>query len=294
METETRRRQPRRYGNKAVDWAILWHRSERKRPQRLPRRVRDHINDCGIVYTLEICRKAGYQWIDFNEYPVAPFAQAQQEILGEDHAYPMIAYGTMQASAAWKLYAKSQGVTFETANAVSNEIKAYEDALKHANEDDKDNIDPHDFISPQYHEIFDKSADYRGIVTSWSIAPCGYLLYSGSIRKEIGLVKIKDNICCLMDGHWAEDGHFLKNDLLAVQVVGLINRAFQRVGMKTPTVQELIRMCPPNDACWDIYRKGCTIGINQCEQPGTSARVGVYAPKNISELSAFVAAIRPG
>lgn len=39
---------------------------------------------------------------------------------------------------------------------------------------------------------------------------------------------------------------------------------------------------------------GCTLGINQCEQPGTSSRVAKYKPKNISELGAFVAAIRPG
>ena len=53
-------------------------------------------------------------------------------------------------------------------------------------------------------------------------------------------------------------------------------------------------MCPPDDPAWDIYAKSCTLGINQVEQKGTSARVAVYKPKNISELSAFVAAIRPG
>ena len=53
-------------------------------------------------------------------------------------------------------------------------------------------------------------------------------------------------------------------------------------------------MSPPDDACWDVYAKGATVGINQVEQPGTSARVQVYKPTNISELTAFVAAIRPG
>lgn len=53
-------------------------------------------------------------------------------------------------------------------------------------------------------------------------------------------------------------------------------------------------MCPPDDPAWDIFAKGCTLGINQCEQEGTRARVMKYQPRNISELSAFVAAIRPG
>lgn len=53
-------------------------------------------------------------------------------------------------------------------------------------------------------------------------------------------------------------------------------------------------MCPPNDPAWDVYAKGATIGINQVEKTGTTARVAKYHPTNISELCAFVAAIRPG
>ena len=48
---------------------------------------------------------------------------AQKQVLGDDHAYPMIAYGTAKASAAWKLYAKSQGVPFELANEVSEQMQ---------------------------------------------------------------------------------------------------------------------------------------------------------------------------
>lgn len=232
--------------------------------------------------------------IDFNCAPVEPFARAQQEILGEDHAYPMVAYGTMQKSAAWKLYAKSQGISFEIANAVSEQIKRYETAVKHAPEDEKDDINVFDYIDKDFHEIYEKSKDYLGLVTSWSIAPCSYLLYEGSIRKEIGLVKVKDHLCCLMDGHWAEACHFLKNDLLKVSVVDLIYRAYHRIGIEPPTVTELLKMCPPDDKAWEIYEKGCTLGINQCEQTGTASRVTKYRPKNISELGAFVAAIRPG
>ena len=101
-------------------------------------------------------------------------------------------------------------------------------------------------------------------------------------------------MCCAMDGHWAEKNHFLKNDLLRVAVVDLINKGYHRAGLKVPTVNELLAMCPPDDIVWGIYRKGCTLGINQVEQPGTASRVGVYAPTNISELCAFIAAIRPG
>lgn len=229
-----------------------------------------------------------------NEAPTAPFVQAQAEIIGQDHSYPMVAYGTMKKSAAWKMYAKSQGVPFEIANSVSEQIKRYEMAVKHADEDEKDSIDVNDFISREYKDIYAKSADYLGLITSWSIAPCSSLIYQGSIRKEIGLVKIKDNVCVGMDGHVAEVGHFLKNDHLKVSVVDLIFRAYHRIGMEPPSVKELLEMCPPDDVCWSVYERGCTLGINQCEKEGTRARAMKYKPRNISELSAFVAAIRPG
>lgn len=150
--------------------------------------------------------------IDFNVAPVEPFMQAQKDILGEDHAYPMIAYGTYQKSAAWKLYAKAKGVDFETANAVSEQLKKYEMALKHADEDAKDDINVLDFIDDKFKQIYEDSKDYMGLITSWSIAPSASLLYQGSIRKEVGLIRIKDNLCCLMDGAWAEKNHLLKND----------------------------------------------------------------------------------
>lgn len=256
--------------------------------------AKTHMYPERFMSTTRILESGSLPDIDFNCAPVEPFARAQKEVLGDDHSYPMIAYGTMQKSAAWKLYAKSQGIPFEIANAVSEQIRKYENAIKHAQEDEKEAVDIFDYIDREYRDIYERSKDYLGLVTSWSIAPCSYLLYSGSIRKEIGLVKVKDNICCIMDGHWAEKCHFLKNDLLKVSVVDLIYRAYHRIGMEPPTVNELLKMCPPDDPAWEIYELGCTLGINQCEQPGTSARAGKYKPKNISELAAFVAAIRPG
>ena len=232
--------------------------------------------------------------IDFNVAEQDIFAEGQAQVCGRDHAVQMIAYGTQKASAAWKMFAKSQNIDFATANEVSAQIKRYENKLHTVDEEEKDTIDIMDYIDKRFHDVYLRSTEYQGIITSWSPAPCAFLLYQGSIRRKIGLVKIKDRICCAMDGHWAEKNHFLKNDLLRVAVVDLINKGYTRAGLKVPTVNELLAMCPSEDPVWDIYRKGCTLGINQVEQPGTASRVGVYAPTNISELCAFIAAIRPG
>lgn len=239
--------------------------------------------------------------IDMNVSSPEIFWQAQKDIIGDNHAYQMIAYGTMAPLAAWKMYAKASGVDFDTANEISQQIKKWQIAVKHADEDDKDDIDVFDYIQPQYHEIYKRSERYRGIVASWSIHPCASLVFSGNIRKEIGLTYVKSStskegiLCTVMDGKWAEEYKFLKNDWLTVQVVKLMYRLYRRIGMEVPSVEQLLQMCVTDDGkAWSIYKRKCTLGINQVEQPGTSARVGAYAPTNISELCAFVAAIRPG
>lgn len=236
--------------------------------------------------------------IDMNCADTTPFIDAQSEIIGAEHAYPMLAYGTMKPKAAWKMYAKSQDVPFEISNEISKQLERYEKAIKEAREADEDfdvnEIDPTDYIDAEFVDIFEKSKSYRQVVTSASIHPCSHLVYMGNIRREIGLMRIKDNLCCLMDGHWAEDYKFLKNDWLTVTVVKIIDEVYKRIGIPWHTVTQLIQACPPHSPVWDIYKNGALVSINQCSRNGTKQRVMKYAPQNISELCAFVAAIRPG
>ena len=56
----------------------------------------------------------------------------------------------------------------------------------------------------------------------------------------------------------------------------------------------MIEITKDNQKVWDIYAKGYTMGINQVEQNGTKHRMMQYKAQNISELCAFIAAIRPG
>ena len=48
-----------------------------------------------------------------------------------------------------------------------------------------------------------------------------------------------------------------------------------------------------DQAVWDIYANGYTMGVNQVEKASTTRKSMKYKPRNVSELSAFIAAIRP-
>lgn len=230
--------------------------------------------------------------LDLNLGNVDPFIKAQKELLGETSCYPMIAYGTMQKKAAWKMYARVANLDFDLANEVSEQIEKYEKAIKHAENDEKDEISLIDYVEEKYHQLLKDSEPYLGIISDSKFHTCAHLLFQGNIRREIGIIRIKKGICTVMDGKWAEKYKFLKNDLLKVSVVDLIYRVYKRLGIEPYEEVELFKHC--DDEVWNMYKTGKTLGLNQVEQPGTSVRVAKYKPKNIAELCAFIAAIRPG
>ena len=239
--------------------------------------------------------------LDLNTSKPEIFAQAQSELLGELHAYPMIAFGTLKEKSAWKMFARAKNVDPQIANDVSKQIDKYETAKKYAETDeDRDEIDINKYIDSKYIDVFEESKQYWGIIDNIKQHPCGYLLYMGDIRREIGLVMIKskttkkETLCALMDGKYVEKFKFLKNDLLKVSVIDMIDRVFKRIEQPMLTSAELIKTCESDKKVWNVYEMAATHGVNQCEQPSTAGRVAQYKPQNISELTAFVAAIRPG
>lgn len=241
--------------------------------------------------------------IDMNVATQEPFWEAQEELLGFEHSKQMIAFQQLKPAAAWKMYAKSQNVDFDTANEISKQIgkylKDYSKAKEQADDDEEIDIDILDYIDEQYKDIYMKSTEYLGVISAVTPHPSASLVYQGNIRKEIGYIFVKSqsgdgHLCCCMDGAWGEKYGFLKNDWLKVNVVEVIYKIFERIGIEPFSSTELIEKCKTDTAPWDLYKKQCTKGLNQVEQPSSSTKVGAYAPKNISELSAFVAAVRPG
>ena len=237
--------------------------------------------------------------IDHNSGYPEKMREAMDEVYGKGHAYPLIAYGTMKDKGAWKMYARVNNVDFDIANKVSEQISQYETDLKHASEDDKDDIKIENYISPEYYDVYQKSRDYLAVINSLSVHPCANLLYSDDIIEEFGLILVKSEnsekqtLCVCADGAWIENYKFLKADLLKVDVSKLIYSLYNRIGSDVISIQDLLQLADKHDA-WDIYSRGITMGINQVEQEGSRQKVMRYKPRNIAELAAFVAAVRPG
>ena len=247
--------------------------------------------------------------IDSNLSNVEAFEKAGKEIFGEHGCYPMIAYGTAKTSSAFKLLARARELDFETQNTVSKEIQRYELDVKHAkenNEDDpdydvSDDVQISNYVDEQYLPLIEDSKQFQGIIVSVSPHPCAHLVYHKDLREEIGVIRLKDKAgsdkpqyCVYIDGKTADEFGYVKSDLLRVFVVELINDTFKAIGQPVPSVDELLKLVKDNDEVWKIYEDGYTFGVNQVEQDKTRDKVRKFKPKNTVELSAFIAAIRPG
>ena len=236
--------------------------------------------------------------IDMNVANREAFEEAQAEVLGEWRSAPMIAYGTLKRLSAWKMYCRASNLSFDIANGIGDKLKAYESAVKYAEDDEE--IALSDYIPEEYRELAAASEQYMGVIDSISPHPCAYLLCREDIRREIGIIRInskgtkkKTVYAAFIDGATAEQFGYLKNDLLLVEVVKTNNEAFKRIGMEQPDVNELLRLTAQDKETWRMYAEGLTMGLNQVEQPKTREKVMQYKPRNITELASFVAAVRP-
>ena len=239
--------------------------------------------------------------IDLNLGNVEVFAEAQKKLLGDEHSAPMIAYGTLKAKSAWKMYAGANpdSIDFETAQEISNAIGKYEEDYKYAEDDEKDTVDVLDYIPEQYVALYNESIKYQGIIMDKKSHASAYLIYDKNIREEIGLMKCKSEsskkeyLVALIDGKSADNFGYLKNDLLKVNVCLLHHLTAQRAGISPISVNEVLEISKQEDKIWKIYENGFTLGVNQCEKKSTTKKVMEYKPKNDGDLTCFIAAIRP-
>lgn len=236
--------------------------------------------------------------VDNNVSSRNEFIQAQKDLIGELGTYDLLALGTLKAKAAWKMYARANGIDPQVANKVSYQIGDYEQAKKHA--DNPDDINIEDFIAPEFKDLFEGCKRYLGIYDNRKAHPCGCLAYSGDAEADIGVILCKSEatgnevLTAVIESGTIDAFGYLKQDYLIVDSIGLTYDIYKEIGIEPYTVNQLLDKIKTDDATWNIYRDGFTQCVNQCEQAKSTQKVMRYKPQNISELTQFIAGIRPG
>ena len=139
---------------------------------------------------------------------------------------------------------------------------------------------------------FSVEDDESYTVENIAVHNCSMLLYDKPVRKELGLIHTKEKICCLLDGYNCDKYKYLKNDYLSVTVWAIIKDTCELAGIPIPTIREIDNLLDAKT--FDIYANGLTCTINQADSDFATGLVKQYKPQSVSEMSAFVAIIRPG
>lgn len=211
--------------------------------------------------------------IDLNFADVEPVIKASKDILGEENVYYMVAYKPLQESSAFRLWCKANNYDLDEYDEVAKNLENHVEDRKWKN-------------------VIENSKIFRGVIESIAPSPCSVLLLDKPIPDEVGLVKVGDVICCAIDGYHCDCYKYLKNDYLQVRVYEIIDKVYKLIGRPIDNIQTLLANC--DDKVWDVYANGLTTTINQSDSDIGKQMLKRYKPKSLAEMSAWVAAIRPG
>ena len=209
---------------------------------------------------------------DFNCATQEPFIKATRELLGEHQCYPMLAYGTMKESEAFRNVCRSHNLEFSEFNEVGKNIDQYRN-------------------DPTWKKYIDEAQTYISTIISCSVHPCSFLLMNNDIREELGVLKIGDVLCAPITSTEADNWKYLKNDYLIVTVWDIIKQTFDMIGQPIMSIKELEDNL--DNKVWELFEKGLTATLNQVDGDWATSLIKQYKPRSVSEMAKFVACIRP-
>lgn len=211
--------------------------------------------------------------IDLNFADVTPVIKASQDILGNDGIYYMIAYKPLQESSAFRLWCKANDYQISDYDDIAKDIEIYSN-------------------NKVWGKVIEDSKVFRGVIESVAPSPCSFLLSNNPISEDIGLIKVGDVTCCCLDGYNCDVYKYLKNDYLTVKVYEIIDKVYKLIGRPIDDISTLVNNC--DQKVWDIYANALTTTINQSDSDFGKQTLKRYCPTSLAEMSAWVAAIRPG
>ena len=211
--------------------------------------------------------------IDQNWADVSAPILASKELLGEDGIYYMYALGTMKESSAFRNLCRAYDIPMDEYNEVGKNLDAFRNDKK-------------------WKPIIDEAQKYIGTIESISPSPCSFVLSNKPLPRELGLIRVGNELCACIDGYTSDVWKFLKNDYLTVKVWKIISDFYKMIGQPIPNIRELLQKV--DDRTWKLYEDGMTSTLNQADTDISTSMLKRYKPQTDAEMSAFVAAIRPG
>lgn len=212
--------------------------------------------------------------VDFNVTRQEPFVQATKELLGENGCYPMIAYGALKESEAFRNVCRSHKLEFSEFNEVGKNLEKYKD-------------------NPKWRLLIEESQKYIGLEISASVHPCAHILSNKNLLEEYGVVRCGEDLCVMITSSEADKFRVLKNDYLIVSVWSLIDETCKLAGIEIPVFNNLLKKIDGDPKVWNLVKEGLTCTINQMDTDNGRQQAMRYGVKSFEEAAMLSAAIRP-
>lgn len=140
----------------------------------------------------------------------------------------------------------------------------------------------------KYPAINDFLSQIIGSIRNRSVHAGGVVITPGPIRQYISQEKLKNTMCTCFDKDLLEEIGIVKNDILGLRSLDVIQEAMKMIG------GDVVLPLEPNDPkVYEIFQKGLLLGVFQFETESLTAfarRVGI---DNFEKLSDTTTIVRP-
>lgn len=212
---------------------------------------------------------------------------------GADHVAQIVTFGTMAARAAVRDVGRALGIPYNTVDSVSKQIPrelgiTIEKALQKNSElralYDKDE---------KIRELIDTAKSVEGMPRHASTHAAGVVITDKPVSEYVPLARNDESIVTQFTMTTIEELGLLKMDFLGLRTLTVIHDAEEEIRKTVPDFD--IEKIPLDDrATYDMFSKGQTYGVFQCESAGLRSVLVRLKPRNIEDIIAVISLYRPG
>ncbi len=212
---------------------------------------------------------------------------------GADHVAQIVTFGTMAARAAVRDVGRALGIPYNTVDSVSKQIPrelgiTIEKALK-KNSELKALYESDEKIR----ELIDTAKSVEGMPRHASTHAAGVVITDRPVSEYVPLARNDESIVTQFTMTTIEELGLLKMDFLGLRTLTVIDDAEKLIQKKNPDFR--IDSVPMDDtATYEMFSKGLTYGVFQCESAGLRSVLTRLKPRNLEDIIAVISLYRPG
>ncbi|MGN0570598.1 MAG: DNA polymerase III subunit alpha [Candidatus Fimenecus sp.] len=215
------------------------------------------------------------------------------EKYGKDHVAQIVTFGTMAARGAIRDVGRVLGIPYNTVDSVSKQIPrelgiTIESALK-KNAELKQLYDEDEKIR----ELIDTAKSVEGMPRHASTHAAGVVITDKPVSEYVPLARNDESVVTQFTMTTIEELGLLKMDFLGLRTLTVISDAEKMIRQKQLNFD--IDAIPLDDKkTYEMFSKGLTYGVFQCESAGLRSVLTRLKPQNIEDIIAVISLYRPG